>query len=396
MVVSQQTEEFLSQWGIVHRALALQASDIIFCVGTPPSARVHGEVVRLDAHILSEEHLQNLIRLFTDLPLQERFASGDVDYTLEFPTLQRRFRVNLFRQHRGLSIVMRILPQRVQSLSGLGVPPTFERVLQEPAGLVIVGGATGSGKSTTLASVIESINETRGRHIITIEQPIEIVFQEKRSIVEQREVGTHVQDFALALRSALRQSPDVILVGEVRDRETADMVLKAAQVGVLVFATLHTRSARESVSRFISLFEDAIQSGIGAQLAECLRCVLCQKLVPLRTGKGRVLSGEVLWCTNAVRHLIRDDKLHLLHSLMEIASKDGMLTMEQSLLQLWRGEQITVESAYDYANDKLALLSQLPPEVQKGLLSQVEMEVETKRLEQVRETQKRLISTRVV
>ncbi|MBX3171838.1 MAG: PilT/PilU family type 4a pilus ATPase [Candidatus Eremiobacteraeota bacterium] len=396
MVVSQQTEEFLSQWGIVHRALALQASDIIFCVGTPPSARVHGEVVRLDAHILSEEHLQNLIRLFTDAPIQERFAIGDVDYTLEFPALQRRFRVNLFRQHRGLSIVMRVLPQRVQSLSKLGVPPTFERVLQEPAGLVIVGGATGSGKSTTLASVIENINETKGRHIITIEQPIEIVFEEKRSIVEQREVGTHVQDFALALRSALRQSPDVILVGEVRDRETADMVLKAAQVGVLVFATLHTRSARESVSRFISLFEDAIQSGIGAQLAECLRCVLCQKLVPLRAGKGQALAGEVMWCTNGVRHLIRDDKLHLLHSLMEIASKDGMVTMEQSLLQLWRDEKISIDSAYDYANDKLALLSQVPPDIQKELLSQVEVEVETKRLEQVRETQKRLISTRVV
>jgi twitching motility protein PilT len=396
MVVSQQTEEFLSQWGIVHRALALQASDIIFCVGTPPSARVHGEVVRLDAHALTEEHLQNLIRVFTDGPLQDRFATGDVDYTLEFPTLQRRFRVNLFRQHRGLSIVMRVLPQRVQSLSKLGVPPTFERVLQEPAGLVIVGGATGSGKSTTLASVIDSINESKGRHIITIEQPIEIVFEEKRSIVEQREVGTHVQDFALALRSALRQSPDVILVGEVRDRETADMVLKAAQVGVLVFATLHTRSARESVSRFISLFEDAIQSGIGAQLAECLRCVLCQKLVPLRSGKGQALAGEVMWCTNAVRHLIRDDKLHLLHSLMEIASKDGMLTMEQSLLQLWRDEKISIDSAYDYANDKLALLSQVPPDIQKELLSQVEVEVETKRLEQVRETQKRLLSTRVV
>jgi twitching motility protein PilT len=396
MVVSQQTEEFLSQWGIVHRALALQASDIIFCVGTPPSARVHGEVVRLDAHALTEEHLQNLIRLFTDGLIQERFAAGDVDYTLEFPALQRRFRVNLFRQHRGLSIVMRILPQRVQSLSKLGVPPTFARVLQEPAGLVIVGGATGSGKSTTLASVIEAINESKGRHIITIEQPIEIVFEEKRSIVEQREVGTHVQDFALALRAALRQSPDVILVGEVRDRETADMVLKAAQVGVLVFATLHTRSAKESVSRFISLFEDAIQSGVGAQLAECLRCVLCQKLVPLKGGKGRAMAGEVLWCTNAVRHLIRDDKLHLLHSLMEIASKDGMLTMEQSLLQLWRDEQITIESAYDYANDKLALLTHVPPEIQKGLLSQVEIEVETKRLEQVRETQKRLISTRVV
>lgn len=396
MVVSPQTEEFLSHWGIVHRALALQASDIIFCVGTPPSARVHGEVVRLDAHPLTDDHLQNLIRLFTNPAIQERFQNGDVDYTLEFPALQRRFRVNLFRQHRGLSIVMRILPQRCQNLNKLGVPPTFARVLNETAGLIIVGGATGSGKSTTLASVIESINETKGRHIITIEQPIEIVFDEKLSLIEQREVGTHVQDFALALRSALRQSPDVILVGEVRDRETADMVLKAAQVGVLVFATLHTRSAKESISRFISLFEDAIQAGIGAQLAECLRCVLCQKLVPLARGSGRIMAAEVLWCTNAVRHLIRDDKLHLLHSLMEIASRDGMLTMEQSLLNLWRNEQITIEKAYDYANDKLALLSQVPADIQKDLLSQVELEVETKRLEQVRETQRRLVSTRVV
>ncbi len=396
MVVSQQTEEFLSQWGIIHRALALQASDILFCVGTPPSARIHGEVVRLDAHPLNDEHLQNLLRLFTDASIQERFQAGDVDYTLEFPILQRRFRVNLFRQHRGYSIVMRILPQRCQSLAKLQVPPTFMQVVNESAGLVIVGGATGSGKSTTLASVIEAINETRGRHIITIEQPIEIVFEEKQSIVEQREVGTHVQGFGLALRSALRQAPDVILVGEVRDRETADMVLKAAQVGVLVFATLHTRSAKESVSRFINLFEDAVQAGIGAQLAECLRCVLCQKLVPLSDGKGRVLAAEVLWCTSAVRHLIRDDKLHLLHSLMEIASKDGMVTMEQSLIQHWRDRRITIQSAYDYANDKLALLSQVPPEIQKELLAQMEVEVETKRLEQVRETQKRLISTRVV
>jgi twitching motility protein PilT len=396
MVVPPQTEEFLSQWGILHRALALQASDLIFCVGTPPSARVHGEVVRLDAQPLSEEHLQNLIRIFTTPELLQRFQHGDVDYTLEFPILQRRFRANLFRQHRGPSIIMRVLPQRCQTLAKLGVPGAFSRVLNESAGLVIVGGTTGSGKSTTLASVIESINESKGRHIITIEQPIEVVFEEKHSLIEQREVGTHVQDFALALRSALRQSPDVILVGEVRDRETADMVLKAAQVGVLVFATMHTRSARESIGRFISLFEDNIQSGVGAQIAECLRCVLCQKLVPLAQGQGRVLAGEVLWSTNAVRHLIRDDKLHLLHSLMEIASRDGMVTMEQSLLQLYRDGQISVESAYEFANDKLALLSHLPPEIQKNLLSQLEMEVETKRLEQVRETQRRLLSTRVV
>lgn len=396
MVVSPETEEFLSQWGIIHRALALQASDIILCVGTPPSARVHGEIVRLDAHTLNDQHLHNLIRLFTDPPLQERFRQGDVDYTLEMPALQRRFRVNLFRQHRGPSIVLRVLPQRVQNLSKLGIPPGFAQVAQEPSGLVIVGGATGSGKSTTLASIIDSINETQGRHIITIEQPIEIVFEERHSLIEQREVGTHVQDFALALRSALRQSPDVILVGEVRDRETADMVLKSAQVGVLVFATLHTRSAKESISRFINLFEDSIQSGIGGQLSECLRCVLCQKLVPTIEGKGRIAACEVMWCTNAVRHLIRDDKLHLLHSLMEIASKDGMITMEQSLLNLWRGQQISIQHTYDYANDKLALLSQLPPEIQKTLLAQVEMEVETKRLEQIRETQRRLISTRVV
>ncbi|MBI3924167.1 MAG: PilT/PilU family type 4a pilus ATPase [Armatimonadetes bacterium] len=389
MIATPEADSFFNQWGVLHRALAQGASDLHFCVGAPAIGRVRGELVRLDTELLSEDHLERLLRMVTDRFLMSRFYDeeiSDLDYTLELPSLRRRFRVNVFRQYRGLSIVMRVLEDQVRSFQELGVPRSFEKMAQERSGLVLVTGATGSGKSTTLASLIEILNQTKNAHIITIEDPIEIVFENKRALVEQREVGTHVRDFHLALRSALREAPDVILVGEIRDNDTARMVLRAAHIGVLVLATLHTRSAQESISRYCTFFEDNWRTGARAQLADCLRGILCQKLVPTADGRGRVAACETLFGTTAVRHLIRDDKTHLLHSLMEIAAADGMTTMEQSLIQACNESRITLATAFEYCNDKQAFLSHVDPVLQKELQIDWEMDVEIKRLEKIRQT----------
>ncbi|MFN8612983.1 MAG: ATPase, T2SS/T4P/T4SS family [Vulcanimicrobiota bacterium] len=202
-------------------------------------------MTRLEPHPLSSEHMEHLIRFFTDRELYARFQETDLDYTVEFVGLQRRFRVNAFRQRRGPSLALRVLPQSCKTFEELGIPPSFSNVIQEKNGLVVVAGTTGSGKTTTIAAAIEQFNRQHSYHIITVEDPIEFVFQERRSVIEQREVGTHVGTVQEALRSALRQSPDILLVGEVRDPATAQMTLQAAQLGVLVMATLHTRSAAE-------------------------------------------------------------------------------------------------------------------------------------------------------
>ena len=394
--MSPEAEKFLSQWGVIHRALAMGASDIVFSAGTPVCARVHGQMTRLEAQPLSLEQMHHLGNFFTDESLRAQLVKTDADYTLEFPGLQRRFRVNAFQQHRGPAFVLRVLQQHVPTLDQLGIPASFGKVLQEKSGLVLVTGTTGSGKSTTLTALLEAFNSTQQMHIITIEDPIEFVYTERRSVIEQRELGVHVDSFARAVKSALRQAPDIILVGEIRDEETAQMVLKAAQIGILVFSTLHTRSAGESISRFIGMFDDNWRASVRLQLADCTKAILCQKLMPRADGQGRIAACEIMWCTTAIRHLIRDDKLHLLHSLMEVSSKDGMVTMEGHLLERLRGGAITLQTAFENVNDKLAFISHLPPEQQQQLLSEWETDVELKRLEQMKETQRRQMMTRTV
>jgi twitching motility protein PilT len=399
MQLDAEAEKVLLDWGLIHNALSQGASDLHISVGAPPMARIHGELVRMEPEPMTAEEVQRLVTLLTDRILLSKFYGEDpqdLDYTVEFPTLKRRFRMNIFRQYHGISIVMRVLAHKVASFDELGLPKAFEKLAFEHSGLVLVTGATGSGKSTTLASMIELINRRQRRHIITIEDPIEILFENKMALIEQREIGTHVSSFAGALRSALREDPDVILVGEIRDSETAMMTLRAAQVGALVMATLHTRSAMETISRFLSMFEDSRRVSAKHQISDCLRGIMCQKLVPRKNGKGRVPACEVLIGTTAVRHMVREDRTHLLHSLMEIASNDGMLTMEQALINGYRQGDIDLSVAFENCNDKHAFLSQLEPELQAQLQIPWETEVELKRLEQMRETRQRQLMVRTV
>lgn len=399
MILDREAEKVLMDWGVVHSALVQGASDIHLAAGAPPIARIHGELVRMEPEPMTEEEVHKLLTLLTNRYLLSRFYEDDgkdLDYTVEFPSLRRRFRMNIFKQYHGTSIVMRVLSNRIQSFEELALPKSFEQMAFEKSGLVLVTGATGSGKSTTMAALLELVNRRLQKHIITVEDPIEVLFDSKRSMIEQREVGTHVESFYEALRGALRQDPDLIFVGEIRDAETAMMTLRAAQVGALVMATLHTRSAIETVSRFLSYFDDNRRTSARHQMADVIRGVMCQKLVPKRSGSGRVAAAEVLISNSAVKHIIRDDRQHLLHSLMEIASTSGMITMEQSLIARYHEGILDLQTAFENCNDKQAFISALPPELQKELTMDWEVEVELKRLEQMRETQKRQVQARTM
>ncbi|MDQ7825047.1 MAG: PilT/PilU family type 4a pilus ATPase [Candidatus Eremiobacteraeota bacterium] len=398
MLLDGESEKILLDSGIIQSALKKDASDIHLCPGNPPTARIHGKVVPLSDMVLTGEDVDKIVRLLTNrFMLSDFFGENprDLDYTVEMPSTGRRFRINVFKQYHGSSIVMRVLSNRLRSLEELGLPKKLEELALERSGLVLVTGATGSGKSTTLAAMIEIINQRSEKHIITIEDPIEIVFQNKRSLIEQREIGTHVPDFHIALRSALRETPDVILVGEIRDEETAQMTLRSAQVGALVIATLHTRSAQETISRFLSLFSDDHRGGARLQVSDCLLAVVCQNLILTKNKEGRVAACELLLGTTAIRHLIRQDRMHLLHSAMEIASEHGMITMEQSLVNHGNNGIISWEDAFSFCNEKEAFLAQMPPGLRRQFTIDWEMELDIKKLEALKESRLRIAGSDV-
>lgn len=393
MVITPEAEELLMNYGIIQAAMMYDASDIHICPGNPPIARINGRLNNIGSNPLSSENVEALVRVLTDrYKMSEFFGENpqDIDYTMEIPSLKRRFRINVFRQHYGPSIVMRILSNEVKNFQELGLPKKLEEISLERSGFFLVTGGTGSGKSRTLCAMLETINERVEKHIITIEDPIEIVFRNKMALIEQREVGTHVQDFHIALRSSLRETPDVILVGEIRDEETAQMTLKAAQVGVLVLATLHSRSASETISRFLSLFSDEHRGGARLQIADSFIGTICQQLILTKEKDRRVVAYELLLGTTAVRHLVRQDRMHLLHSAMEIASSDGMVTMEASLVRLGEQGLITWEEAFAHCNDKEAFLALLPPHLRSQFTIEWETEMDIKQLEQLKATRARI------
>ncbi|NDD28302.1 MAG: PilT/PilU family type 4a pilus ATPase [Proteobacteria bacterium] len=397
MILEPAAEKALMEWTFFRHAMEEGASDLHIVTGHPPMAQIHGQVEKFGAEPLSADDVLNVFQLIADRTLRGDFFAGhtqDLDYTIELPGQRRRLRVNVFQQYTGLSMALRLLSNRLKTFEELGLPKTFEKLAFEKSGLVLVTGGTGSGKSTTLVSMLERINEKQKRHVITIEDPIEVVFESKKALIEQREIPTHVPDFSVALRSAMREAPHVILVGEIRDSDTAVMTLRAAQVGALVMATLHTRSAGETITRFLSMFADGWRTGARGQLADTLRGIMCQNLVPMKNGRGRVVAAEVLMGTTAAKHLIRDDRGHLLHSVMEIASTDGMITMEQSLYKLFQDGQIELQTAFDNCNDKQAFLAQVTPEQQKSLLIEWETELELKNLERVKEAKVRQAQVR--
>ncbi|OFW54349.1 MAG: type IV pili twitching motility protein PilT [Actinobacteria bacterium RBG_16_70_17] len=322
------------------------ASDLHLTAGSPPQMRVDGKIQPIPGYgKFAPGPLRTLIFGILSSKLREKLEEYQ-ELDCSHPVAGKgRFRVNVFYQRGSVGAVLRAIPEQAFTLEQLGMPPVVAKFANEPRGLVLVTGATGQGKSTTLAALIDLINRTRPVHIMTVEDPIEYMHRHKMAIVNQREVGQDTQSFATALRHALRQDPDVILVGELRDLETMSTALTAAETGHLVFATLHTQDAPGSVERMIDVFPPHQQQQVRVQLAASLQGVVSQQLLPLMSGHGRVAAVEVLVATPAVRNLIREGKVHQIRSAMQAGGKYGMQTMEQSLVSLVNTGKVSMNDA---------------------------------------------------
>jgi twitching motility protein PilT len=328
-------------------------SDLHISAGAPPKSRIDGDLAELSGNEpMSPEQTKKLVYSVLD---QEQIARFEQDMELDMSFgLQGvgRFRVNVFYQRGAVGSVLRTIPYEIYSFDQIGVPVTICKQLCDlPRGLVLVTGATGSGKSTTLASMIDYINQTRKEHIITIEDPIEFVHRNKSCLVNQREVGNDTQGFHQALRRVLRQDPDVVLIGEMRDKETIEAGLTLAETGHLTFATLHTSDCVQTINRIIDVFPSSQQNQIRTQLSFVLEGVFCQQLLPRSVGRGRALSAEIMIPTSAIRSLIREDKCHQIMSHIQTGAKFGMRTMNQSLLDLYKSKAVTWEAAITRSSD---------------------------------------------
>jgi twitching motility protein PilT len=320
---------------LLEQMVAHNASDLHLTVGSPPVLRMRGQLHRLDQHarLSADDTRQLLYRILSTEQQKVLEQNRQIDLSYSIPGLAR-FRVNIYSQRESLAGAFRLIPTDLKTLEELGVPKSLYQFCDKPRGLVLVTGPTGSGKSTTLAALIDEINRNRADHIVTIEDPIEFLHKHKRCIVNQRELGPDAVSFAEALRGALRQDPDVILLGEMRDLETIGTALTAAETGHLVFATLHTQDASSTVDRLIDVFPAAQQGQIRTQIAGTLQGVVTQTLVPTADGQGRVPAVEILFPDDAVRNLIRQSKIEQVYSVMQTGTARGMQTLEQSLAEL--------------------------------------------------------------
>jgi twitching motility protein PilT len=328
------------------------ASDLHLSTDTPPIFRLHGEMVLQNFKSLTHDELKGLLyEILTEKQKAKFEEKHDLDFAYEISGLAR-FRGNLLMQHRGIGAVFRIIPSKILSADDLKLPEGVTRMTKLKKGLVLVTGPTGSGKSTTLAAMIDLINSTRREHILTLEDPLEFIHENKMSLVRQRQIGEHTEGFTSALRAALREDPDVILVGEMRDLETIGLAISAAETGHLVFGTLHTNSAPKTIDRIIDVFPTDQQSQIRAMLSESLKGVVCQQLLKTADGKGRVAALEIMHGTPAVANLIREAKTFQIPSIIQTAKKDGMQLMDQHLLDLLKTRQVTPEEVYRCCQDK--------------------------------------------
>lgn len=332
------------------------ATDLLLVPGAPPTMRIHGQLVPLGGEVLGADAAASFLLSSLSAERRRRFMEGGaVDLTIGIPTLGR-FRINLHRTRLGTAAALRLLPRTIPSIAELGLPESLEELTRHSRGLILVTGPTGCGKSTTLAAMLNTINRREKRHIVTIEDPVEYEHIHRESVVEQIEVGSDAISFAEALRAALRQDPDVILVGEMRDLETISTVLTAAETGHLVLTTIHTNDAAQTIHRIVDVFPADQQPQIRQQLSMALSAIIYQQLIPKKNGRGRAVACEILVANDAVRHHIRKGALHHLHTEMTLGRKMGMITLEDSLSQLVRGNLITEDEAQIHAThlDELA------------------------------------------
>ncbi len=336
---------------IMRKAKEAGASDVHITVGIPPKMRVNGNLITMDyPRLMPADTLEILLNIMTETQREKFEEKGEYDMSFSIPELGR-FRVNAYKQRGSVALALRLVETNVKSAKELGVPDSVIDLYQRKRGLVLVTGPTGSGKSTTLASIIDKINNNRDAHVITLEDPIEYLHQHKMSMVNQREIGLDSDTYASALRAALREDPDVILVGEMRDFETISVAITAAETGHLVLSTLHTIGAVSTVDRVIDVFPPHQQQQIRVQLANVLEAVVSQQLIPTADGNGRVAAFEVMHANHAIRNLIREGKSHQMAAVMQTNRKMGMITMDEAIRQLYMDGKISKQMAIQFAQD---------------------------------------------
>jgi len=328
------------------------ASDLHLTAGAPPTIRLHGDLIRLvDYPILSPRALQGMIYAILPQKMRERLEGElELDMSYALPG-KARFRVNVYYQRDSIGAAFRLIPYEIKTVESLGLPSVVTDLARYPRGFVVVTGPTGSGKSTSLAGMVDIVNRERSAHIMTVEDPIEFLHKHQQCIVNQREVGSDTHSFAQALKHVLRQDPDVILVGEMRDLETISTAITAAETGHLVFATLHTQDAPQTIDRIIDVFPPHQQQQVRVQLATTLQGIVTQQLLQTADGRSRAVACEVLICTPAVRNLIREGKVHQIYSIMQAGGRFGMQTMDQALANLVKEGKISQQLAYERSHD---------------------------------------------
>jgi twitching motility protein PilT len=355
---NRRERQMVSLRELLDTMVKMDASDLHLTVGAPPTVRVDGKLQRLNFDYLTSEQTKKLAYSMLSEKQKQKFEQySELDFSFGIEQLSR-FRCNMFMQRGNIAVALRQIPYKVRSFEELGLPKVISEFAKLPRGLILVTGPTGSGKSTTLAAIIDKINKERPVHIITVEDPIEYLHRHQTALINQREVHADTTSFASALKYALREDPDVVLVGEMRDLETIESALSISETGHLAFATLHTNSACESINRIVDSFPTNQQEQVRVSLSFSLQAIVSQTLIP-KIGGGRVLALEIMICTPAIRALVRDDKIHQMYSMIQSGQKFGMKTMNQSLAELYTAGKISLDDAMSYSHNTQELSEML-------------------------------------